>query len=107
MEFGARWRMWITRCISTAQISMIVNGKVSRMFPIKRGLRQGCPLSPLLFNIVGEALSSLINNAVNLEIIEGVKVGNVGFRISHLQFADDLIIFAKSNRENVVNIKRI
>ncbi|GMJ04823.1 hypothetical protein HRI_004151500 [Hibiscus trionum] len=107
MGFGVRWRRWINLCISTALISVNVNGNQSKLFSMKRGLRQGCPLSPLLFNIVSEALSSLIHKAVKLEIIEGVHVGSAGFKISHIQFADDLIIFSKGNRENVINIKRI
>ncbi|GMI90851.1 hypothetical protein HRI_002754400 [Hibiscus trionum] len=64
MGFGNRWRRWISMCVSTARIAVLVNGFPSIFFPISRGLRQGCPLSPYLFNIFGEALSSLIRDVV-------------------------------------------
>ena len=48
MGFGERWRKWILGCVSTASISVLVNGSPSRQFRISRGLRQGCPLSPFL-----------------------------------------------------------
>ncbi|GMJ04570.1 hypothetical protein HRI_004126200 [Hibiscus trionum] len=107
MGFGHKWRRWIFLCISTAKISVLINGKPTKMFPIGRGLRQGCPLSPFLFNIFGEALSVLLRKATNENIIKGVEVGRNGMKISHLQFADDLIIFAKADLENVKCIKRV
>ncbi|GMI94997.1 hypothetical protein HRI_003169000 [Hibiscus trionum] len=107
MGFGLRWRKWMQECLSSAKISVLVNGKPSNMFDIKRGLRQGCPFSPLLFNIVGEALSSLFRKANDMGIIEGVSIGNSGTKVSHLQFADDLIVFANGERKNMINIKRL
>ena len=65
MGFGVKWRKWIMGCVSTASLSVFVNGSLSRQFRTSRGLRQGCPLSPFLFNLVAEALSSLIQEAVS------------------------------------------
>jgi hypothetical protein len=56
-----------------------------------RRLRQGDPLSPLLFVLVIEALSRMISAAVNGGLIEGFKVSNATF--SHLLFANDTLIF--------------
>ncbi|GMJ07534.1 hypothetical protein HRI_004422600 [Hibiscus trionum] len=107
MGFGSLWKKWIMTCISTPVISVLVNGIPSGPFNIKRGLRQGCSLSPLLFNIVGEMLSSLLNKAAVLGILESVKVGNSNLRISHIQFADDLMVFDSAKEESVRNIIRI
>ncbi|WRX29435.1 Reverse transcriptase domain - like 10 [Theobroma cacao] len=55
MVFGVKWRCWIKECISTAKISIFVNGSPSRQFCIERCLWLRCPFSPLLFNIASEA----------------------------------------------------
>ena len=41
-------------------VNIILNGKKLKEFPLKSGIRQGCPLSPLLFNIVSEVLATAI-----------------------------------------------
>ena len=54
---------WILGCITSANFVVLVNGSSSSFFPASRGLRQGCPLSPLLFILVIEGLSLLIEDA--------------------------------------------
>ncbi|KAL4318837.1 hypothetical protein GQ457_18G015900 [Hibiscus cannabinus] len=107
MGFGSRWCSWIQDCISSTMISVLVNGSSTKSFNISRGLRQGCPLSPILFNLVAEALSSLLHKAVSCGLFNGIQVGNDSVEISHLQFADDLIIFCRDNESQIRNIVRI
>jgi len=59
MGFGERWRSWIQEHITKATISMIVNEKLAKPFHMERGLRQGEPLSSLLFVLVAEALNKI------------------------------------------------
>jgi hypothetical protein len=75
--FSVRWRNWIHFCISTARFSILVNGCSSGFFPSSRGLRQGDPLSPLLFVIVMEALSRLLDRAVREELFLGFSFGTL------------------------------
>jgi hypothetical protein len=70
--------------------NIIPNGEKLKPFPIKSGMRQGCPLSPLLFNIVLEFLVRAIRQE---EGIKGVETGKEIVKIS--LFADDMILYLK------------
>ncbi|KAK9000989.1 hypothetical protein V6N11_082783 [Hibiscus sabdariffa] len=76
-------------------------------FRISRGLRQGYPLSPLLFNLVAEGLSVLLERAASLGFFHGIKVENDDTQVTHLQFTDDLIIFYGASATQVQNVKRV
>ena len=58
-----------------------------------RCLRQGDPLSPMLFVIVVGALSILMERAHHMKPVSGSFVGNEAHEVTHLQFTDDTIIF--------------
>jgi hypothetical protein len=84
-------------CVRSVQYSVVVNGNpVGNISPTK-GIRQGDPISPYLFIICAEALSSLIYRAVDTGIITGVPTSPGGPRLSHLLFADDSLLFCKVN----------
>ena len=93
MGFGWKWRQWIRHCISSPAISVLVNGSPTKEFGLERGLHQGDPLSPLLFNVAVEGLSALLNKAVHTDLLRGAVLGSGGIQISNLQFADDTILF--------------
>ncbi|GMI94762.1 hypothetical protein HRI_003145500 [Hibiscus trionum] len=107
LGFGEKWRQWIMYCISSANISILVNGSPTPFFSIRRGLRQGCPLSPLLFNLVVETLSALIKSTMSKGFFEAVQIGNSNVKVSHLQFTDDLIIFCGASEMQVKNVVRL
>ena len=65
---------WILGCISSANYAVLVNGSPSTFFSATRGIRQGCPLSPLLFILVIEGLSLLIEDAKLNGVIKGIKI---------------------------------
>ncbi|KAK3205558.1 hypothetical protein Dsin_019604 [Dipteronia sinensis] len=89
MGFGMRWCNWIKWCISSPSLSVLVNGGPTKQFSMDIGLRQGDPLSPFLFNIAVEVLSSMLDKAKHMDLLKGAVFGNGEVHISHLQFADD------------------
>lgn len=95
MHFDKKWIDWITAIFESSRISVLVNGAPSNEFSPNQGLRQGDPLSPLLFNLVGEVLARLLDKASALKIITGISISSHSTPITHLQFADDVILFLK------------
>ncbi|KAK3220321.1 hypothetical protein Dsin_014291 [Dipteronia sinensis] len=107
MGFGARWRGWIKECVSSTLLSVLVNGRPTSQFGMERGLRQGDPISPLLFNIVVQGLNCLLQKALNLGLIKGENFDDSKVHITHLQFADDTMLFLKPRMEYILNAKRV
>ncbi|KAK3219593.1 hypothetical protein Dsin_013563 [Dipteronia sinensis] len=86
---------------------VLVNGCPTKQFSMEKGLRQGDPLSPFLFNIVVEVLSCMLNKVKQLDMLNGAVFGNGAVHISHLQFANDTILFLEPKLEYLMNTKRI
>ncbi|KAE8687588.1 putative Glucan endo-1,3-beta-glucosidase precursor [Hibiscus syriacus] len=109
MGFGDKWRSWMYQCMYSASISVLVNGSPTEKFHTARGLRQGCSLSPLLFNLVGELLHLLLTKAVDMRLFSGFDLGvqDRAFKLLNFQFADDLIIFSKGCICDLRNVRRV
>lgn len=92
MNIPAQFVTWIMRCIDTATFSVSINGELAGFFPSSRGIRQGCSLSPYLYVIVSNVLSKLLNRAVLSRSI-GYHPMCQDIRLTHLSFADDIVVF--------------
>jgi retron-type reverse transcriptase len=73
-------------------------------FNTYKGLRQGDPVSPIMFNLVSDALDTMFENAKLTEQIRGLVPNLVG-GITHLQYADDTIIFLNYDDKSILNTK--
>jgi hypothetical protein len=91
--FSRQWCQWIDSIIQGGHVGIKINDQVGPNFQTKKGLRQGDPLSLLLFNIVVDMLAILINRTKNEGHINGVVSHLVDDGLSILQYADDTIIF--------------
>ncbi|KAL6566436.1 hypothetical protein OROGR_002051 [Orobanche gracilis] len=107
MGFCHKWRSWITSCLNSASVSILVNGCATKEFSMERGLRQGDPMAPFLFLIVAEGLSGLMRAAVDRGIFNGFKVGDDQQLISHLQYADDTLLVGDYSDTNIKAMKSI
>ena len=66
MGFGVKWCKWICTCISTVQFLVLINGSPVDFFGSSKGLRQGDPLSPMLFFILMEVFSRMLRRVGEL-----------------------------------------
>ncbi|XP_039020908.1 uncharacterized protein LOC120152868 [Hibiscus syriacus] len=93
---------WIFICFSTASYSISFNGSLSGYFKGARGLRQGDPLSFTLYSC-HEHSSRLLNLAASRGVFGyHPKCKRIG--VTHLTFADDLLIFCKGNEESIIGV---
>ncbi|XP_065859834.1 uncharacterized protein [Euphorbia lathyris] len=95
------WRRLIEDCISSPVFQVLINGDMSDEFSPSRGIRQGDPMSPFLFVIAMERLAHLIQEAMSKGILHPVSINKFCPPISHLFFADDVMIFVEGNDEQV------
>ena len=76
--------------------NIILNGERLKAFPLRSGIRQGCPLSPLLFNLVLEVLAMAIREEKE---INGIQIRKEEVKLS--LFADDMILYIENPRETI------
>lgn len=104
MGFGVKWINWVKYYISTVKFSIIINGSPEGFSPAHRGLRQGDPLSLFLFIIVMEGLNNMVKKAKCngwIKGFEAARSGNNSPEITHLQYADDTLIFFDAEKEQL------
>ncbi|XP_026411211.1 uncharacterized protein LOC113306496 [Papaver somniferum] len=107
LGFSNTWCNLVHQCISTVSAAVLLNGMPCEQFVATRGLRQGDPLSAYLFILCMELLSRVISNAEDNILLHGIKVGCNAPPISHLLFADDLLVFSNAKfveAENILNV---
>jgi hypothetical protein len=95
LGFHPTWINWIGQCITTSSFSILLDGSPYGNFKPSRGIRQGDPLSHFLFILGLEILSRLILRDEALGSLQGIKVAPLSPPISHLLFADDVMIFTR------------
>lgn len=97
---------WISLCVTTASFSVQVNGELAGYFQSKRGLRQGCFLSPYLFVICMNVLSKMLDEAASKGLI-GFHPKCKNIDLTHLYFADDLMVFAEGTQRSVEGVLKV
>jgi hypothetical protein len=107
MGFSHRWVQWIMACVTTVKFSAKFNGTLLEAFSPTRGLRQGDPLSPFLFLFVADGLLALLQKEVEVGGISPIKVCRNTPGISHLLFADDMMLFFRASENQATCVKKV
>jgi len=64
-----KWRVWVQQLLESGSSSVLLNGIPGRQFKCRRGVRQGDPLSPLLFVLAADLLQSVLNDLLQKGLI--------------------------------------
>lgn len=105
LGFGFKWRTAICNLLSSSSTRVLLNGDPGRVITHRRGLRQEDPLSPMLFIIAMDVLSSLVAKADDLRLLEPLVTKPLSHRM--YIYADDVILFANSFPTDMNLIKKL
>lgn len=104
--FDPRWVEWISQLLKGGRVCVNINGTLTEYFECTRGVRQGDPLSPLLFVFAVEGLSKIMQKGASTGKFVGLgpRLAN-GTLVTHLQYADDTIIMLRPDPRSVELLK--
>jgi hypothetical protein len=105
--FPQQWITWVQDILSSSTSSILLNGVSSKVFHCKRRVRQGDPLSPLLFVLAADLLQSLINKAKEMGLLRlHIIVGyTVDFPI--IQYVVDTLLIMEACPQQLMVLKAI
>jgi hypothetical protein len=105
--FDKKWCQWMKQVVSGETLSVKINDKMGAYFASHKGVRQGEPLSPILFNLVADCLTRMIRKSQDNGLIIGLANNLIPKGVAVLQYADDTIICLKDGMENARNMKSL
>ncbi|XP_062103512.1 uncharacterized protein LOC133814586 [Humulus lupulus] len=104
--FPKRFIRWIMICLRGSSYSLVLNGSIQGRFQGARGLKQGDPISPLLFVIVMDYLTRLLLKASTEKEFRFHPLCK-SLKLVNLCFTDDLLLFCKANQDSVRIIQQV
>lgn len=91
--------------MATVEYSVLINAGITKTFTSRKWLRQGNPLSPYLFILCSEFLTRMMGVHEAEGNLHGIKMSRGGPAISHLPYADDILIMCRANRQEAQIVK--
>lgn len=105
LGFGGRWRTLLCNLLLTSSTRVLLNGEPGAPIKHRRGLRQGDPLSPMLFIIVMDVLSSLVDKAETWGLLKPLTASA---KVTCLSlYADDMVLFATTHQTELSTIRQV
>nr|KAJ0208814.1 hypothetical protein LSAT_V11C400225360 [Lactuca sativa] len=105
--YGEKWCKWVKGCLVSSRASVLVNGYPTVEFSMEKGVRQGDPLIPLSIHYRHGRPKHCYERCVEKGIFKGITILHGEARISHLFFADDVLLVGEWSRSNIKNLARI
>ncbi|XP_057771115.1 uncharacterized protein LOC130990904 [Salvia miltiorrhiza] len=105
--YDSKFVRWIEIILRSARLSILYNSSSHGYFACSRGVRQGDPLSPILFGIAEDVLSSLFHNCVASGHLVPMSMRRGSLFPTHILYADDILVFCKATVDNAATIRNI
>ncbi|XP_026433333.1 uncharacterized protein LOC113330717 [Papaver somniferum] len=107
IKYGSvTWCQWLSTLFESAKVSVMINGGPNGFFSVGRGLRQGDPLSPILFVLMEDVLSINISKLLAEGKITPMVIRN-GIHPSHMLFVYDVFILCNGAKKNIQNLMKL
>jgi hypothetical protein len=105
LEFGSNWKNWISIALSTSSSRILLNGTPSKPIKYGRGLRQGDPISPMLFILAMDPLQKILLKASERGLLQPLCPR--GARIKASLYAHTATIFVKPTSNDIASLNSI
>ena len=104
-EFHPQWIEWVRKILVGGTVSVKLNDEIGPYFQSSKGVCQGDPFSPFLFNLAANCLTKMVIKAQQNGLFKGLAADLIPNGVAVLQYADDTILCFEDNPRNALNIK--
>jgi retron-type reverse transcriptase len=105
--FGEKWISWMQLIFTSASSAVMLNGVPRKKIYCRRGVRQGDPLSPLIFVLAADLLQSILNKAMRMNLITPPLQVNSCPDFLIVQYADDTLVLMQANARQLICLKAL